>query len=148
MKATILLFLLPLVACAQIPRDPDGTLEDIRAAGEFRVGLVDDVADAAALDQARRLIGRLEDRTGARASIERGGAERLLPLVEAGELDIVLARFDRPTPWQRRVTLSTPIAHLRLPPDLQDFRAAAPNGENAWIEVVENEAYAIREPVR
>lgn len=146
MRQGVFLVLAALTACSDIPRDPDGTLDHIRASGEIRVGIVDDVEDARALGQARRLIGRLEEATGARASIERGGGERLLPLLEAGELDLVLARFDRPTPWKRRVALTTPIAAMRLPPDPQDFRAAAPKGENGWIALVENQAYAIREP--
>jgi hypothetical protein len=142
MKHVALLLCL-LAACDSIPRDPDGTLERIRASGEFRAGLIADGDERQLRAPAERLLARIGQRTGAAARVERGSAAQLLPRLEAGELDIVLGRFDRPSPWKRRVALSAPIAELRLPPDPQDLRAAMPHGENAWIGLVETEAHAI-----
>ncbi|MEQ8751534.1 MAG: hypothetical protein RIC52_17340, partial [Amphiplicatus sp.] len=137
--------LVALAGCIDLPRDPDGTLDRIRAARAFRVGMIDNAeGDVQAMGLARQLIARLEGRTGAEARIERASAAILLPRLEAGDLDLVLGRFDASSPWRKRVSLATPIARLRPPREGQPYRAATRNGENAWIMVVETESHRLR----
>lgn len=141
----IFISLLVLTACNGLPRDPDGTLSRIYDSGEIRVGLIDNTAhDDEAWGNAAALISRLERHTSATAQFERGSAAVLIPRLEAGEFDLVLGRFDVRSPWSTRVSFASPIAYLRLPPEAQPYRAALPMGENAWIEMVENESYLLR----
>jgi hypothetical protein len=121
--------------CARLPQDPDGTLDRVRREHAFRVGLVDGPVDP----RAAAHLGRVARATGARPRLTRGQTEPLLLALEAGELDLVAnARFVKDTPWKARVALGPAFGEgpVRL-------RAAARNGENAWVTLVEREAHAM-----
>ncbi len=129
-----ILLALPLVAaaCGQIPRDPDGTLDRVRQQRTFTVGRAVPQASAAG----RLVLNRLQRATGAQARTRDGQLEPLLLALENKQLDLVVgARLDPKTPWTKRVTLSPPLD----PPDAdgtQEF-VVTPNGENAWIMLVD-----------
>ncbi len=134
----ILLLAMSLLAagCDSIPADPEGTLRQIREERLFRVGLI--ASRAPRPDGAADLLRRLSSATGARPVVEQGAAEPLLQRLEEGDLDLVLGEFTEKSPWKSRVTLSEPIASHGS----NILAAAARNGENAWIALVDREARA------
>lgn len=141
-----LLVFLMLGGCGDLPRDQEGTLERIRAMGEVRVGV------AAAADRSphaarmRSLVDRASARAGGHPRVETGALESLLLRLEAGELDLVVGEFDRSSPWYRRVHLLPPMATRSVGDSELEATAAARNGENGWIMLVESEARTLSIP--
>lgn len=126
-----------LAGCGDIPRDPGGTLETISATRRIRVGEVAG-AERGDLAAARRVVGRLSARTGATPAVTVGTLEPLLLRLEAGQLDLVLGgRFDRKTPWARRVALGLPYRRRSDGAGTTAAHLVARNGENGWITLVE-----------
>lgn len=141
-------WLIPLVAalaggCGVIPKDQDGTLERVRQFREVRVGLVATGSPPAQLSALHRLAERSAAAAGARATIRPDSAEKLLLQLEEGELDLVIGEFDQASPWSRRVHLLPPLATRQILGRRLETTAAARNGENAWIMLVEREARAL-----
>lgn len=131
MKAWILL--LALAGCADLPRDPDGTLDRVKGEHRVRIGLVDGGAETAW----RGVVEQIAASTGARPVVRHGMVEPLLLDLEAGDLDLVVgARFDRETPWVSRVSLGPPLAAMEGDRPTAEH-VVARNGENAWIMLVE-----------
>lgn len=130
------LAMMALAGCADLPKDPEGTVERIRASGELRVGLI---AAPQANGAAGRYLARVAAATGARPTIVSGPSERLLTELEQGQLDLVLGELRADTPWSRHV-------NIVLHPDQKTSEpavvtaAAARHGENAWIMLLEREA--------
>lgn len=134
-----------VAGCSDIPRDPEGTLDRIRAQQLFKVGVIE--AHSPSDDwqgRSDQFVRRLAARTGARAEVQRGAAEPLLMKVEHGELDLVIGPLAPTSPWEGHVSVLPALAehvrpdgHLRLAP-------VARNGENAWIGLLHREALAVR----
>lgn len=140
MIRSALLLLLLAAGCGPLPRDPDGTLERVRAERSFRVGVIapgDDLADREKVD---RFLAHLSEATGARPLIDTGPADTLLNRLEQGRIDLVVGHFVRPTPWAQRVSLSPPFAWQARDIGTVELAAAARNGENAWIEAIHRAA--------
>ena len=134
MKARSLLFLFALSACGSIPRDPDGTLDRVRASHVIRVGVVE------GSDAWRPLLARVAAATNARPRMQTGALEPLLLRLEEGDLDLVAGgQFAEDSPWIARVTLG-PV--LRRDATI-NHHLVARNGENAWIMLIEREARAL-----
>lgn len=134
MKAWLLPLL--LAACGPIPRDPEGTLDRVRASHVIRVGVVAGGTDA----EWRPLLARIAAATGARPQAKAGGLEPLLLRLEEGELDLVVGgAFAEDTPWVSRVTLG-PVLHRQAK---VAHHMVARNGENTWITLIEREARAL-----
>ncbi|HEX8641096.1 MAG TPA: hypothetical protein VF704_08045 [Allosphingosinicella sp.] len=123
-------------SCSDFPRDPHGTLDRVRNEGSFRVGLV--TVDPS--EEVAALLRGISRRARAAPRLIRGDAEPMLDLLEQGELDLVIGRFEKKSPWARLVTIGPPIKR-RMQGDVE-FRLAPAmrNGENAWIALVEREA--------
>lgn len=138
-RATWCLTLLLAASCSsEFPRDPDRTLDKIRAEQRIDVGLIAPLA--ASEPKVHALLDRLTQATDAVPAVEAGDAEPLLKRLEAGDLDLVVGRFDKKTPWAKMVTLGPALrtqkagkTELRLVPVMR-------NGENAWIGLVERTA--------
>ena len=137
MKA--LLPLLLLAGCDGIPKDPDHTLDRIRAEGVFRVGVIAPHEGPAAATAGDFLRGVA---AGARAtpSIELGATEPLLKKLEGGELDLVIGPVDAKSPWKTMVSFLPPLAEQKTPHGPLQLNAIAPNGENEWITLLDREA--------
>ena len=134
MKAWPILLL--LAACGQIPRDPEGTLDRVRASHLIRVGVV--AGDTA--EHWQPLLGRVAAATGAKPRMEQGALEPLLLRLEQGELDLVVGgAFAEKSPWLPRVTLG-PV--IRKEADVA-HHVVARNGENGWIMLIEREGRAL-----
>lgn len=138
-----LFLLLILAACDSLPQDPEGTLDRVRGKHEFRVGLIASGDRRPGDELERAFLGRVAAATGARPVISEDGAERLLPELEEGRLDLVIGAIGSETPWKNEVAVLRPFgtvagkAGLLLVP-------IARNGENQWIMLLEREARAVR----
>ena len=117
-----LLLALAVAGCADLPRDPDDTLDRVRDARTIHVTIVDDAPAA------RAYLARLARDTGARVRAADGSLEPALLALERGEVDLVVARLDHRTPWSARVAVGPHIA-----PADPALRAVAAPGENGWL---------------
>ena len=138
------LALLAACSCADFPRDPEGTLDRVRAERSFKVGLV---APLSGRDpKVDALLRRVEKVSGARGQVESGDGEPLLNRLEEGELDLVIGRFEAASPWKRLVSFSPPLRVEKLGKTKFNLVAVMRNGENAWIGLIEREARKVGEP--
>ncbi|TFI59656.1 hypothetical protein E2493_03290 [Sphingomonas parva] len=128
-------------ACSGIPRDPEGTLERVRAERAFKVGVIARGAAVSAAELA--FLRNVERATGARAAIETGSAENLLLRLEEGGLDLVVGPFGTRTPWITRVSFVPPPDKRKAGEGVLLPSAAARNGENGWIALLHGEADAL-----
>jgi hypothetical protein len=133
--------LIACAGCSDLPKDPGGTLERIAHERQFRVGIVSSRSGVAAAHEA--LIARLAAATGSRPAIEHDAAEPLLIRLEDGELDLVLGEFEREGPWTTQVHMFPALARRSTGSRETVVAAAAANGENGWIMVVDREARAL-----
>jgi ABC-type phosphate/phosphonate transport system substrate-binding protein len=138
-------FLLCLAAalatsCGPFPRDPEGTLNRVRSEGRFRVGIVGPANEHGLDAKAAQLVQRLSSSAGARAILQHGETEPLLDRLAAGELDLVVGRFEKNSPWTRLVTFGPPLLVEQQGKTTFHLTAAMRNGENAWIALIEREA--------
>ena len=147
MKSPPLVLLAALTACADLPRDPDGTLERVTRERRFRVGIVSSGGDAAAAERQRALIARIAAATGARPTIAHDSAEPLLVRLEDGALDLVVGEFLRDGPWSTRVHMLPALARTATAGGETVVAGAARHGENRWIMLVDREAEEIRSAV-
>lgn len=129
-----------------MPRDQEGTLDRIAAMREVRVGLIAAAEQSPHFPRLRDFVERASAAAGGRPRVEQGGAEALLLRLEAGELDLVVGEFDRASPWYQRVHLLPPIATRSVGDSEIEATAAARNGENGWIMLIEREARALSTP--
>lgn len=129
--------------CRDFPRDQQSTLERIRSEGVVRVGLVASAAPSPHVGRLRALIDRSAAAAGGRPLVLEEASEPLLMMLEAGEIDLVVGEFDRSSPWYRRVHLLPPLAYETRGESELETTAAARNGENGWIMLLEREARAL-----
>ena len=129
-----------LSSCGDFPRDPEGTLKRVRSEGSFHVGLVAPLGEAGLDPKAAELLRRLAAATRARPRIERGDAEPLLDRVEQGDLDLVIGRFEKKSPWARLVAFGPPLRVEKQDKTTFHLAPAMRNGENQWIALIEREA--------
>lgn len=138
---------LGLLACGDLPRDPDGTLDRARN-GTLTVGVtvaapwvtatagVSGAAGAPGADAnaepggvEAELVASFAAAIGAEVEWVWGGAEENLARLERGELDIVAAGVTTGSPWKGRVALTRPHTEVD---GSRHVLAAAP-GENALL---------------
>lgn len=136
----LFLGVLLLAGCDVIPVDPNGTLDHVRASRVFRVGLIASAAPVGA-DRQALFLREVAAATGARPAIEIGASEPLLTKLEDGEVDVVVGEFAPNSPWAKQVTLLPLLGEqVSLREGHVLVRAAARNGENAWISLLEAQA--------
>lgn len=143
MKTGILVFSLVtgLVACSDIPKDTEGSLQQIRTERVFRVGLIAGSSDEEG--RGRRLIEAVAAEAEAKPAITAGAAELLLTQLEDGELDLVVGTMAAKSPWAVKVHASKPLSPSadKAPTSLV---AMARNGENAWIGLLHQKVEQVR----
>ncbi|HEX8528229.1 hypothetical protein [Allosphingosinicella sp.] len=137
----LLLALAGFSACADVPRDPDGTLDRVSSSRGFRVGVIAGGPSQHSALQ-RSLVERVAATTGARPALEQGAAEPLLLRLEQGELDLVVGEFQHNSPWAERVHLLPPLARTRIGEEEAIVAGAARHGENGWIMLLDRESRA------
>ena len=123
-----------LAACDILPRDPEQTSAHVARSRTIRVGIA---ADPQGERQAKPFVRRLARETGATPQLAAGSLEPLLLDLENGDRDLVIAWFDRKTPWATRVALAPPLAVRGDEDHRQELRVAARNGENRWMMRIE-----------
>lgn len=93
--------LLLTAACNAIPKDPEGTLERVRAERRFKVGLIASGHEPVDPDRRSAFLTGIARAAGARPSIEVGATEPLLAKLEGGALDLVIGAFEPKSPWAK-----------------------------------------------
>ncbi|WP_426266755.1 hypothetical protein [Sphingomonas sp. LHG3443-2] len=142
MKSAFLAFLgAALVSCGDIPRDTKGSLQHIRDAKSFRVGLIAGSRDEEG--RGRRLIEAIAAEAGATPELSAGAAEHLLTELEEGELDLVVGTMAKKSPWAMKVHASKPLSPAAEKEPVQ-LVALARNGENAWISLLHRQVEQVR----
>jgi hypothetical protein len=133
--------------CSNFPRDPEQTLERVRATKQIQVGVV---AGGSAGDDAlaQALLKRLEQETRASSQVAAGETEPLLARLEEGDLDLVIGHFKAKSPWTKQVTLGPPLRRHGSGKREVVLAPVMANGENAWIALVERQARNVREALR
>jgi hypothetical protein len=131
--ATLIAFC--LAGCGYFPQDPEGTFDKVQETRVIRVGI-----ERQPPSEATRLLRQIEAATGAKARISEGGVEPLLAKLDKGEIDLVIARFGKETPWAAEAALSPPINIDGSGETATEWRAAMRGGENRWIMLVETRA--------
>lgn len=137
MKRLALALPLLLVACADYPRDIEGTSETVTESGTIRVGMI---AGSAVTPASHAFLARLQRQTGASTRLTTGSAEPLLLALEAGELDLVIGELAKDSPWAKDVAVIEPIAARRAGEDEIHLAPIVRNGENRWMMAVERAA--------
>ncbi len=135
-RRVFLAFLVPLAlsGCKGFPNDIAGTMDGVTSTGILHAGIV---ADGPAEADERDLARTIAEAAGAEAEFQSASAEVLLRELEEGDLDIVLGKFAKASPWTARVALtSAPAAEGTPPPDEPVLRAAIRHGENRWLMFV------------
>lgn len=133
---------LALAGCDRLPRDPDGTLDRVKAERSFRVGLIASGDSPVGAERQRAYLSRLAEATGATPRLKEGASEPLLIELEEGRLDLVIGPLSPESPWISRVALLEPIGETVAPQHLA-LTPIARNGENRWIMLLEAEARAL-----
>ena len=133
---------LALAGCDRLPRDPDGTLDRIRAERRFRVGLIATGATSVRAEREAAFLARVARATGAEPALKEGASEPLLLELEDGKLDLVVGPLSSESPWVSRVALLPPVGETLAPQHLL-LTPIARNGENRWIMLLEREARAV-----
>lgn len=143
MKAAFLAFLLTaaVAGCGDIPKDTEGSLDRIREAKAFRVGLIAGSEDVEG--RGRRLIQAVAADSGATPQLTTGAAEPLITQLEEGELDLVIGTMARKSPWALKVHASKPLSSATEKEAVR-LVALARNGENAWISLLHREVEQVR----
>lgn len=124
-----------LSACADYPRDIEGTSDAINGRKNMRIGIVAGPTSDTARRQA--FIAELARITGARPLQVTGSAEPLLLDLTSGKLDLVIGEFAKDTPWIDKVAILEPIASRMVGKDEIDLVPIARNGENRWVITLE-----------
>lgn len=126
-----------LAACGPIPRDIESTEQRLRDGKPLAAGIVAEPGhDAPAIAAAQAVA----DTMGTTATIEMGSAERLLPKLEEGELDVIVGSFAMKSPWAKRVTFSRAIGGMTAPKNEPALRFANRFGENRWAMTLDSAA--------
>jgi len=136
-----LLLAASLAACSDIPKDSEGSLDQIREQKSFRVGLIAGSDDGEG--RGRRLIEAVAAEAGARPQVTAGAAEHLLTQLEDGEIDLVVGTMAKKSPWALKVHASKPLSPA-AENDPVSLVALARNGENAWISLLHRQVEQVR----
>lgn len=136
-RAGALLLALASLACGRFPRDPEGTLEEVRG-GVLRVGavaspsLLERTPDGADGPEAQ-VVERVARALGARVEWVWLAEEEAMERLERFELHVVAAGLSERSPWSGRVALTRPWSEGRE----ADRVLAVPPGENGFLVAVE-----------
>lgn len=113
----------------EVPTDPDGTLDRVRADGVVRVGASPrpgwvEVGDGDPTGPEPRLVEAFAEDLGADVEWTVTGEEDLVRLLEEGQIDLAVGGFTDKNAWVDKVGLTRAYtgAHVMM----------VPMGENAW----------------
>ncbi len=131
---------------AQIPSDPDGSLDRIRSTGELRVGVsphppfttLPEGPDGEPGGSEVELVEGFARAQGAEAVYVVQGEEELVRLLEEGELDVMVGGLTSKTPWGKK-QVATTRPYLTTQEDGKKVKhvVATVRGENALLSALE-----------
>lgn len=133
---------LALAGCADLPRDPDGTLDRVRETSILRAG-ASPGGERVRIDGARvsgvepDLVTGFARSLGARVRWRVGGEEELVTAMEDGELDLVVGGLSADSPWDKKVSLTRGYAESTEHGKKVEHVMAVPLGENAMLVALE-----------
>lgn len=131
-----------LSGCATLPRDPDGSLERIRAERVLRVGASPSEGRVALAEgrvtgpEADLAVGFAREQ-GAEVTWIPGGEEGLVTAMEDGQVDLLIGGLSDQTPWSDRVSVTRPYAEAQQGEHRVKHVMAVPLGENALLVALE-----------
>lgn len=127
-----------LASCGTIPRDPDGTLEQVRAERLLRVGA--SPAEGSVAFEGERAVGpeaelalAFAEELGADVSWTLGGESELVAAMERGELDLLIGGLLSDSPWADKISLTRPYRESTELDETVKHVLAVPLGENAML---------------
>jgi polar amino acid transport system substrate-binding protein len=150
--ATVLVAAL-LAACGAVPTDfpadPEGTLDRVRSEAVLRAGAAPNPGWVELGDGGRRPAGREpalieEFAASLDAEVEWtvGTEEHLVPLLESGDLDLVVGGLTDQNPWTEKAALTRPYTEVTVGGTTEAHVMMVPMGENAlqsalerWLDV-------------
>lgn len=112
----------------------------IRHEGAFRVGIIAPLAQKGGSPEVSTFLGKVSSAASARPAVVTGDAEPLLSKLKEGELDLVIGRFEKKSPWGTSVDIGPPLRTGKRGKTEFVLAPVMRNGENAWIALVEAEA--------
>lgn len=149
----LLLVTLVLGGCGTIPRDPDGTLERVRAEQVLRVGASEsadrveinsdapsntDSDEGQVSGSEADLVTGFAEEIGAQVEWTVGGETELVAAMERGELDVLIGGLLSDSPWADTVAVTRPYAESTDPAGATVKHVlAVPLGENAMLVALE-----------
>lgn len=143
MTRVAVLLLAALGACADYPRDVEGTLERVKAEKSFTVAV--DRPEGAAIGSGQALVAAVAREVGAKPQVVPVDAgETPLLMIESGEIDLLIAPLDPKSPWAKRVTIGPLIAETRETDQPARLAPITRNGENAWVDRVHRAALRVK----
>ncbi|WP_431469224.1 hypothetical protein [Sphingosinithalassobacter sp. LHW66-3] len=120
-----------LAGCQDYPKDIADTYRQVEARGELRAGIVSAPADTMAREHA--LAARLAEEEGVALHTVEDSSALLVRALEQGEIDVVIGRFARETPWSGRVGISGAAGGGKPEKTAPVLRALVRAGENRWL---------------
>lgn len=132
------LVVVALSGCSSIPRDPDGTLEQVVERGELRVGaspsgeLVTLEGDDPSGPEVDLVEGFAQD-LGVDVVWTMSGETELVGAMERGDLDVLVGGLHADSPWSDKVAVTRPYAESREDGETVKHVLAVPIGENAML---------------
>ncbi|SDG38548.1 transporter substrate-binding domain-containing protein [Microbacterium pygmaeum] len=129
-----------LTACTSIPRDPDGTLEEVTGAtlhaGASVSGRLVTDAGGQPAGPLVDLVDGFADSIGAEVEWSLGSEEDLVTGLEDGDLDIAVGGMTSGTPWIDRAGMTRGYPGI-AGSDGRDIVMLVPLGENALLSALE-----------
>lgn len=131
-----------LAGCAQVPADPDGTLDRVEG-GTLRVGVSPhdgwaEVVDGVGVGREAELVEGFATSIDADVAWTEGGEEHLMEDLEAGELDLVIGGLSDTTPWSSHAAITRSyLTTTDASGASTNHVMATPLGENAFLVALE-----------
>lgn len=135
MRRLALLLVLAGAGCDALPRDVDGTSDRIARSRTIRVGLTEPPSA-----EATRFLHALSTQMEARIAPVAGSLEPLLEALDHDRVDLVVTPIRADGLLAEAVALTPPLDGSEAGDRPVQWRAAARNGENRWIVMVERAA--------
>jgi ABC-type amino acid transport substrate-binding protein len=133
-----------LAGCGPFPADPDGTLDRVRSEGTLRAGAAPNPgwvevrdADTAPTGREPALVERFAATLDAEVEWTVGTEEHLVPLLEAGDLDLVVGGLTDQNPWVAKAALTRPYTEATVAGTTEAHVMMVPMGENALQSALE-----------
>lgn len=148
-----------LLACNDLPRDPQNSLQKIRQRGRLRVGLVEHDPWVVRTEGEPRgaevlMVRQLAQDLGVEPEWHWGSEQQHMEALRQYELDLVVGGLSDSTPWSKEVGLTAPFFEesfivavprsLAQPATLKGMEVAVKNGEATAAYVEKKDARPVR----